>query len=355
MRTIELTAEMTKNEFRAEFTAYFKYIYIRVKSKRGQTKLGHSKIFTDNTLVFINDAVSVAEFEKDATAKTGMEVSVYYETKVDGKNSRYFPAIKEDARTSLSALEAKAGDVVNIVSQKEYMANLINKPVEREVEDDDDSVVTFSFRKTDRSGYFNFGGIDKDRLEKFGFVFDENGDLESDKSSIDKDEVRDFEYEAGNLLGDAGINCEEGVENIFYIEDADYNELNIDYSEIQIEKKPDFFLSDIPDLEAGYYIQYSRIEEYSTSGEIPVPANKFDPSKLTFSTQYVEFPIEVPAYYEISYDIVTGIAYDGEDINSFVDEFDTWDEPDVNVTVIKIWFNEDGDMDWETLWKSWDG
>ena len=93
-------------------------------SKGGKTKLGHSKFFTEGAEVSFDGNVTVAEFEKEATSKTGMEVTIYYETKAEGKRSKYYQA----------NLEERVSEMDNIASQKEYMDKLVNVKSIDEVE-----------------------------------------------------------------------------------------------------------------------------------------------------------------------------------------------------------------------------
>ena len=127
MSTITLNAEMTKNEFRKSFTDNFDHIYLRVKAdKAGKTKLSDSKYFTVGAEISIDENVTVAEFEKEATAKTGMDVSIYYETKPEAGKSKYYLVRKNDSDTTLSDLESRVAEMDDIVSQKEYMDKLVN-------------------------------------------------------------------------------------------------------------------------------------------------------------------------------------------------------------------------------------
>ena len=82
MGAIKLRSEMTKDEFKKLFSENYEYVYIRVKSsKGGKTKLGHSKFFTEGAEVSVDGSLTVEDFEKEATSKSGMEVLVYFETK----------------------------------------------------------------------------------------------------------------------------------------------------------------------------------------------------------------------------------------------------------------------------------
>jgi hypothetical protein len=214
----------------------------------------------------------------------------------------------------------------------------------------------WNVRKLDYSGKYYMGRVEKDILEEMGFVFDSKGEIDLDKSNVDSDEILNRDYDFCNHIEVRGssLNNEDTnnynyvIENLF---PESYNDTNLNYDPkliniIEIDE------NDVPknELKRGYYIQYTQLGQYYNGGEITINPADFDSRKLTLTISEIDLGFDVERYMPYG-KILTSIKYDGRDID-FFEEFESDDDLQTDVILIKVSKDEDDDVSCEEIWRT---